>query len=173
MLGLHIRGTDKLSNVGGRIIKPEEYAPLVALYLRRRPDALIYVATDSPRFVAEMRDEHGERLVAYDALRSERNAFADASVSDNYKKGEDSLIESPMLSCSNFVMKPASALSEFAVYFNPRLHNHTLELQYEAGRPDPSAELDAHWGSERDRERGMARCAHAMRAEGAELAASS
>ena len=55
-----------------------------------------------------------------------------------------------------------SALSEFAVYFNPALHNHTLELQYEVGAPPPAEVLRRHFGSARDRLRGEQRCAPAM-----------
>ena len=61
-----------------------------------------------------MRAKYGERLVVYDALRSERNAFADKRVADNYKKGEDALVDSLLLSCANYLIKPASALSEFS-----------------------------------------------------------
>ena len=110
-----------------------------------------------------MKHTYGEdRLVAYEALRSERNAFADADVADNYKKGEDALVDALLLSCANFLIKPASALSEFAVYFNPDLHNHTLELQYELGAPEPAAAFARHFESARDRERGVARCSSVL-----------
>ena len=136
-----------------------------------------------------MRREYGDRLVVYDALRSERNAFADKRISDNYKKGEDALVDALALSCSNFLIKPASALSEFSVYWNTALHNHvraetessahstrcpptdsaracpcaqTYEIQYESGLPDGVEALEAHLASPRDRVRGFARCAEAM-----------
>ena len=138
VLGLHLRGTDKMSRIGGRIMGPERYRPLIQHYMQKRPDAGLLLASDSPTFVAEMQREYGQRLVVYDALRSERNAFADKRLSDNFRKGVDALVDALALSCSNFLIKPASALSEFAVYWNyPGLHNHTYEIQYEAGLPDP------------------------------------
>ena len=158
LLGLHIRGTDKIRNVGGRIVPPMEYLPLVTAFLQQRPDALIYLATDSPAFLQEMQKVHGDRLVVYEALRSNRNAFADTSLSDNYKKGEDALVEALLLSCANFLIKPASALSEFAAYFNPALHNHTIEMQYAVGHPEPAEVFAAHFASPRDGLRGPARC---------------
>ena len=158
LLGLHIRGTDKIRNVGGRIVPPTEYLPLVTAFLQQRPDALIYLATDSPAFLHEMQTVHGDRLVVYEALRSNRNAFADTSLSDNYKKGEDALVEALLLSCANFLVKPASALSEFAAYFNPALHNHTIEMQYAVGHPEPAEVFAAHFASPRDGLRGTARC---------------
>ena len=163
LLGLHLRGTDKLRNIGGRIVAPDEYHPLIEQYLRRRPNAVLLLATDSPSFLTKMQRTYGERLVVYDALRSERNAFADKRLGDNYKKGEDAIVDALLLSCANYLVKPASALSEFSVYWNPELHNHTRELQYEEGLPDASSALEAHLQSARDKLRGFERCAEVMR----------
>jgi hypothetical protein len=165
VLGVHLRGTDKIRNVGGRIVRPDEYRPLIRSYLRQRPDALLLLATDSPSFLRELSSEYGDRVVYYDALRSERNAFLDRRVGNNYKKGEDALVDALALSCANFLVKPASALSEFAVYWNTELHNHTYEIQYETGLPSSEAALEAHLASPRDRIRGWARCAEAVRTE--------
>ena len=46
----------------------------------------------------------------------------------------------------------------FAVYFSPSLHTHTIELQYEVGRPHPNATLHASVGCARDAARGADRC---------------
>ena len=64
---------------------------------------------------------------------------------------------------SYFLIKPASALSEFSVYFNPELHNHTIELQYEVGHRPAKEVIAAHGASPRNELRGLARCARAMR----------
>jgi len=163
LLGLHLRGTDKMRNIGGRIVPPTEYYPLVDAFLAQRPATVLLVATDSPAFLKQMEARYQERIVAYSALRSERNAFADRSLTDNYKKGEDALVDALLLSCSNFLIKPASALSEFGVYFNPELHNHSIELQYEVGAQPHSAIMSRHFTSQRDSLRGFERCAPALR----------
>ncbi|KAL3923852.1 MAG: hypothetical protein SGPRY_004096, partial [Prymnesium sp.] len=121
----------------------------------KRSDTILLVATDSPRFLRQMEARYRERIVAYTALRSEKNAFADKSIADNYKKGQDALVDALLLSCSNFLIKPASALSEFSVYFNPDLHNHTIELQYEVGVLPPTSTITLHLDSERDKLRGF------------------
>ena len=83
------------------------YAPIIAEWRALHPAGLIYVATDSPSFAAELTATLGsEAVVMYDAIRSERNAFADSSLTDNYKKGEDALVEALILSCANFLVKP-------------------------------------------------------------------
>lgn len=163
ILGVHLRGTDKVRNIGGRILPPAEYYPLIDLYLARRPSTTILIATDSPKFLTEMEGRYRGRIVAYSALRSDINAFADRSMTDNFKKGEDALVDSLLLSCSNFLLKPASALSEFSVYFNTALHNHSIELQYEVGALAPAEIMDFHFASERDSIRGFERCAPVMR----------
>ena len=42
LLDRHMRGTDKIRSVGGRIVPPSEYRPLVAQYLKAQPTALVY-----------------------------------------------------------------------------------------------------------------------------------
>lgn len=164
------------------MLPPSEYHPLITRWLEVRPTSLVLLATDSPTFLNEMRVRYNGRLVTYEAMRSHRNAFADPSLPHNYKKGEDALVDSLLLSCANFIIKPASALSEFSVctiaaqvafhflhytrarqvYFNLELHNHTIELQYEVGRPDTAAAMAFHFASSRDAARGLQRCAPAM-----------
>jgi len=47
VLGIHIRGTDKVSAVGGRIVIPEEYFRHIDDYLRENRNVIIFCATDS------------------------------------------------------------------------------------------------------------------------------
>ena len=120
----------------------------------------------------------------YDALRSERNAFADSSLTDNYRKGEDALVEALILSCcqlpgeagthraasrtahtSSSLPRSPSASRDYrrppspnSVYFSPSLHTHTIELQYEVGRPLQRNALRASVGGARDAARGAERC---------------
>jgi hypothetical protein len=44
VLGVHLRGTDK--KWGGSILGPEEYEPLIARYIERYPQTIIFLATD-------------------------------------------------------------------------------------------------------------------------------
>lgn len=81
-----------------------------------------------------MQHRYGARVVLYHALRSHtaENVFLNSSISDNYQKGEDALIDALLLSRCSHLLKPHSALSETAVYFSPNasLHFHTEEMQY-------------------------------------------
>ena len=91
------------------------------VYLREHPDASILLATDSPRFLRKMSQRYGTRLVAREALRSERNAFLEAGATS--KKGEDVLIDALLLSRVSFLLKSSSAVGEFNFSFYPWLRN--------------------------------------------------
>jgi len=131
VLGVHMRGTDKRAEIGGEIVPASHYMAHMDGYLSAHPDALILLATDSPRFLREMRARYGAKLVAREALRSERNAFLEAGAT--MKKGEDVLVDALLLSRASFLLKSSSAVGEFAIYFNLSLHERSLDLQYVSG----------------------------------------
>lgn len=129
VLGIHVRATDKQAHIGGRQILSEEYFPHIDNYFRKYPGARLFCATDSPRELEKIKNRYPEKSWYYDSLRDERNIFKVAT-SDNYKKGEDALIDSLLLSKCDFLMKSSSAVSEFSVYFNPELHDACIDLQF-------------------------------------------
>ena len=121
VLGVHLRGTDKRDAVGGRVVEPKEHFPLIDDFLERHGStSLVFVATDDARFLDKMRRRYGDRMRHYEqALRSKRNAFKDpALASRGYEKGESALIDALLLSRCDALLKPSSAVSEFAVYFS-------------------------------------------------------
>lgn len=139
VLGVHMRGTDKQADISGTVVPPEQYVRHIDGYLALHPNASIFVATDSPVFLERLRARYPDRLVARDALRSERNAFLDAAVPDAYRKGEDVLVDVLLLARCDFLLKCASAVGEFAIYFSPHLHDHSVDVQLQA--IGPSARL--------------------------------
>jgi hypothetical protein len=66
-----------------------------------------------------------------DDLRTEGNSFLDATTSSkNYKKGKAVLLDSLLLSKGDALLGSNSAVSEFAVYFNPKLAASSFNLQF-------------------------------------------
>ena len=66
-----------------------------------------------------------------DDLRTEGNSFLDATTSSkNYKKGKAVLLDSLLLSKGDALLGSNSAVSEFAVYFNPELAANSINLQF-------------------------------------------
>ena len=131
VLGLHARGTDKEASIGGSIVPPSSYVRHIEQYLRVHSNATIFVATDSPSFLAWFRQRYGARVVARPALRSEANAFRDPAMKDHYRKGLDVLLDALLLSRSDYLIKSSSAVGEFAIYFNPTLHTRSVDVQFE------------------------------------------
>lgn len=67
VLGVHLRGTDKRSTVGGRVIEPKEHFPYVDNFLAEYgSDALVFVATDSTKFLEKMQRRYGDRIRHYE-----------------------------------------------------------------------------------------------------------
>ena len=133
VIGAHIRGTDKQKDIGGRVVEPVDYLPHIDKFLNQYPtDGAVFVATDSPKFLRTMQAQprYKGRIFWYEALRSEKNIFLDSSSADNYRKGEDVIIDMLLLSRCDFLLKTSSAVGEFAVYFNLKLHEHSLDLQF-------------------------------------------
>lgn len=143
VLGVHLRGTDKgkyLQTAGsGRQVTPQEYEPYVKAFLAAHPKATIFVATDSPSFLQEVQTKWPGRIrYREDVLRDENNvAFGKGHKHDNYRKGEDVLLDTLLLSRCDWLLHAASGVAEFAIYWNVRLHNRSVHLQYTRNRQHP------------------------------------
>lgn len=134
VLGLHIRGTDKLVSVGGAVVPPSSYIWHVDQYIGKHPNATLFIATDSPESLSFFRRHYALRVVARPALRSNKNAFLDDTMTDRYAKGLDVLLDAMLLSRCDYLLKSSSAVGEFAIYFNPKLHANSRDLQFDGGR---------------------------------------
>ena len=133
IIGCHIRGTDKKSHIGGDKICPTDYYKYIDYLLKKNNDknVKIFLATDDSHYFNEFTSGYKDKVKYYDdVLRSEKNAFLDSSIKNNYKKGEDVLIDCLLLSKCDFLLKCSSAVSEFSIFYNLKLHNNSYNLQY-------------------------------------------
>lgn len=132
VIGIHIRGSDKKEIVGGRMIHPHEYYPYIEYMTNKYENSKLFLATDDQTYFDIFVKKYSNRCKYINGiLRSKINVFADKSISNNYKKGEDVLLDCLCLSKCNFIIKSSSAVSEFAIYFNTNLHNNCFDLQYD------------------------------------------
>jgi hypothetical protein len=150
VLGVHLRGTDKgkylASAASGRPVPPREYEPYVDAFLRSHPNGTVFVATDSPAFLTEVKTRWLRRWPGApfrwreDILRSEANTAFDrgavrgAKPASNARKGEEVLIDALLLSRCDWLLHSASGVAEFAMYWNLRLHRRSVHLQYTRNR---------------------------------------
>ena len=143
-IGVHIRGTDFAY---AEPTSPLAYFEAIDQYLANRATGpfRIFLATDQSQFVDLFRQRYGERLIAYDCLRSNRRRppykFSSASP---YKRGEDVLIDVLLLSRCDFLFKGAAAAGECALWFNSslRCRDFALESRFD---PRPYRQLVSAW----------------------------
>jgi hypothetical protein len=63
------------------------------------------------------------------------NAYLDHK-GDGIARGRQVLFDTLALSRCNFLLKMPSAVSEFAIYFNPKLHTNSFDFALK-GQPKP------------------------------------
>ena len=131
VLGVHMRGTDKHLRP---ITRPNAYFPYIDAFIRNREAAgqtvRIVLATDDSAFAAETTVRYGERVAQQaSVLRAEgRNAIWRSHGGDAHRRGLEVLIDTLLLSRCDFLLKGASAVSEFALYFSPSLANQSFDF---------------------------------------------
>lgn len=137
VLGVHIRGTDKGCSSEAfhivRIIPPKQYFPFIDEYIETYPDCKIFLATDQTQFVDIVREKYGQRVITQSTILSDSNVNAfQKRDGNNYQKGKEVLIDSLLLSRSSKLLKCASAVGEYAHYFNPTLKS--IDVNERCGR---------------------------------------
>ncbi len=121
VVGIHYRGTDKVSGKG----KESDRVPYedVLDYLEKDNGCLFFVATDEQAFLDWMESVFADRVISYNALRSNSSASihrGDIGGISKYKAGEDALIDCLLLASCNKLVRTDSNLSYACRFFNPR-----------------------------------------------------
>lgn len=119
LLGLHIRGTDL------RYAPPvplERFMAEIDRFIARHPELRIFLATDQEQYVDRLVERYGDRVRYQACLRSTsaENAMTFAARRPA-EQGKEVLIDALLLARCNRLLKCPSAVSEFALYFNPRI----------------------------------------------------
>jgi hypothetical protein len=117
-----------------RRVPPEAYFPLIDAYTLAHPDALIFLATDDARYHARMARRYGPsgRLASVGSGFVTRAVVTDIRLAGG-TKGDDALLDALLLAKTDFLLKTDSAVAEFGIWINPRLHRNHLDLQVGCG----------------------------------------
>ena len=106
------------------------------------PGPLIYLATDDATYqaavvrrygahrVAQLFDGRVSRATGKQAIWKTRGSADDASA---HSRGLEVLLDTLLLSRCDYLLKSASAVSEFAIYFNPALINRSHDFSGPGG----------------------------------------
>jgi hypothetical protein len=136
VIGVHYRGTDKY------IEAPRANYDLVDAMINEEIAKIqtdqfqIFVATDEQAFLDYMLERHPERVIFYeDAIRSTDGYAVHLKSKENYKKGEDAVVDCLLLSKCDLLMKTSSNLSLCASYFNPDIRVVNLSLRHRGIQP--------------------------------------
>jgi len=138
VLGIHLRLTDKFNCTShgepatGRPISVEEYIKHANIYIEKNDNVKIFLATDSIDDIKKMEEAFGDRLVyRKDVIRSSGTRSVHHGMKgDNYKKGEDVLIDCLLLSKCNFLFKGISNVAVCTLFFNNELEHFNLNEYY-------------------------------------------
>lgn len=145
-LGVHLRGTDRPET---KVSHARDLVPFIAAYLCHQPAARIFVATDDARMLDALREQMVEwelptsRLVwRQDVRRGNSRLNPGVHAEKLGLRGQpslahDVLVDTLLLSKCDFLLRTiSSSVSEFAIYFNPVLHEQSYDLTLK-GQPRP------------------------------------
>ncbi len=120
MIGIHYRGTDKITEAPSVTYEQVIDTLKNQLDMPTEKPIKLFIATDDQLFLDYMQKIYGSQICATNALRSTSTKAVHTNLAlNNYKKGEDALIDCLLLSKCDFLMKMASNLSDVATKFNP------------------------------------------------------
>lgn len=150
-MGIHVRGTDK--RIGKRIVSIS-YFRYADAWLKHSEDGRLFLATDDAAVVVTFRERYGRKLmVVEDAPRGScdtaggecaySNAMSRAAATGDGSGllGLTALVDTILLSRCDFLVKSRSAVSEFAIYYSPRLINASYDFEL----PDQPQPATAWW----------------------------
>lgn len=139
VLGVHLRMTDKFNCTShgepktGKPVNVDIYIDHIKKYIEKEGDEVkIFLATDSKDGINKMVSTFGDKLFYRDdVIRSTGSKSVHHGMGgDNYKKGEDVLIDCILLSKCDFLFKGISNVALGALFFNENLEQFNLNQYY-------------------------------------------
>ena len=147
VLGVHMRGTDMHD---AWRVEPDEYFSMIDSYIASHEiesrRVVVFLATDDGGFRNSTRARYGSRLAMQNGGDIERSEGRDAiwmrrDTSSALRRGSEVMLDTLLLSRCDFLLKPNSAVSEWAIYYNPRLSRNSYTLRMgRAGTGQPRPE---------------------------------
>jgi hypothetical protein len=137
VIGVHYRGTDKYleaPRVSYEIIRKEIDRIVENIF---NCEVKIFVATDEQAFLDYIKEQFPNVIFRENVVRSTTGCPIHFRQSENFKKGEDALLDCLLLSKCQVLVRNASNLSLFASFFNPQMRLINLNCKYKDMRKHP------------------------------------
>lgn len=138
VLGIHIRGTDVFHNQ-----RPKPKPPLPFRYITRKIDLYIekekydrvYVASDQIHTINKLKEIYGDIIINYPSLtynlmEGHEGHIYNKNVNEGYMRGEDSIVESILLSQTNFLLRTLSNFTTFSLIYNSTIDFCEVDLPF-------------------------------------------
>jgi len=134
MLGIHMRGTDKLAAGGRKLIQVEQYVPYIRSFLETFPDGGIFVATDDADMFTKLSEYEGIEFTSQTIKRETGDDTVPYIV--DHKNGPETLgleimTDIYLLSKCDYLLYGISSVIEGVMYLNLDLHDNSINLEYE------------------------------------------
>ncbi|CAA0362853.1 conserved hypothetical protein [Alteromonas infernus] len=145
VLGLHLRGTDKKAEAPP--LTEEMICQKVDAYLEKNKVDTIFVASDEARFISLIKEsyESNEIHVCFheDLIKSQGGLpiHLNNNYGDKEQKLFEALVNSLLLSRTDYLIKGASFLSAWSCIFNPNLSVELINIPYKESLWFPDSKL--------------------------------
>ena len=134
ILGVHIRLTDKSTfhTEKKTIISIDNYKKHIKNYLDLHANSYAYISTDSNDYIDGLIGEFGDKvIIKNDTIRtSGEMSVHHHTKGDGYKKGKDVVLDTLLLSKTNFLIKGISNVSLSSLFFNKNLNHFNIVSHY-------------------------------------------
>jgi len=127
-----MRGTDKFLHTK---VGPEKYFPLIDSYIAQRGGGgqtiAIFIATDDESYLNQTQARYGSQVIVQPGVvraKGKTATWKAGTSTDAATRGSTSVIDALLLSKCDFLIKSSSAVSEYAIYWNPSLVHRTYDF---------------------------------------------
>ena len=150
VLGIHIRGNEIFTDNTRPKLPFSYFKHKIDLYLNTGEFDKIFVATDQIHTLLKLKELYKEDLLHYSSLEfdlmgSHAHIFNKITPNEGYIRGEEVLIDSILLSSTDFLLRTCSNITAYSIIYNPLLKYCEIDYPFYshgnyAYTPSPSCE---------------------------------
>lgn len=143
VLGVHIRRTDAIIGLEGKKrVELEDFEKEINLCLELQPDFKLFVATDSSEVIDWLRERYGGRMIERAVIRSKdgrsiHGHYDEGVQASAYQKGLEVIGDAILLSRCQYLIRTASAVTNYALLKEPELPFTDLSMLVTGENPQP------------------------------------
>lgn len=129
ILGVHVRETAE----DRPLLSFDYYKHKIDLYFEKEKYDKVFICCESQLMLDRFKNTYQDKLIFYPSFKFSNRGhgeFNTAFNQESYIRGEDVLIESLLLSQTNFLLKTASNVSNFSIIYSPNLEYCNIDYYF-------------------------------------------